>query len=597
MTQKNLFGDNTINQKNPLTNRRIGFLGKFKNRSILIKKIKEYGASEKSKEGITRDTQILVMGSDIKRDDLNRLTCYEHDGWKFLKISENDLHKIFNGNYANYYTPETPIKQVSIDMNYYHWTPPVISDDGGDEDNVGVRCSSPLVYGEKNPIYGMEIYVPNRTDANMNVIRQLIGNFGGYANTEYFDDTNVIMLGDSTLKKLEQGIKDEVILNIENSYNKSNTRMFNIQFTSERDFITWVEERMEKYPDESTLALLKKYTNKTKVNSQDVLKNDSCYQEFNSGEVSIAEKKQPAKKNINPIDFVTIDFERLDDSQLSVCEVGLVEYKRGEEISLFHSYINPAVGLQRNNWAKKELCHITDDMLLEAPSYEKLFPKLQEKLKGKILVSHSKGADLNYIYNLEGYYNLPKLYSKWIDTKEIAHSLKKPENLADLYRHLFGKPLVNHHKALDDARACGEILNFLNNKVNIYSFIHSEEYLPRDKKNGCGGLNTRHTQYGTANVEPDGLVFNHDKILDVNFFRGKTIVLSGMSVSENKKIKDILYDIGAKCPSSLSGKTNVFIINQNEVGPKKRLDAIRLQQTNGLLVISDEFFWKLLQKQ
>ena len=35
--------------------------------------------------------------------------------------------------------------------------------------------------------------------------------------------------------------------------------MFNVQFTSEPDFIRWVKQRMELFPDESTIALLQKY--------------------------------------------------------------------------------------------------------------------------------------------------------------------------------------------------------------------------------------------------------------------------------------------------------------------------------------------------
>ena len=142
-------------------------------------------------------------------------------------------------------------------MSYYNWNPPVVSDEDGED--AGVRCSSPLVYGEDNPIYGMEIYVPNRPNTDMGVIRQIIGNFGGYANAEYFDDTNVIMLSEDTLDKLKQGIKDDVITQIETQYNNGSTRMFNIQFTSEPDFIAWVKKRMEKYPDESTLSLLAQY--------------------------------------------------------------------------------------------------------------------------------------------------------------------------------------------------------------------------------------------------------------------------------------------------------------------------------------------------
>lgn len=257
MMQQDLFCDNATIQKNPLTNRRFGFIGKFKNRAALVKKVKEFGASEKSKEGLTRDTQILIMGTDIKQEDLNRLLCYEHDGWKPLKINEAELQEIFKGHSVGYETTPESIKQVSIDMSYYNWNPPMVSDEDGED--AGVRCSSPLVYGEDNPIYGMEIYVPNRPNTDMGVIRQIIGNFGGYANAEYFDDTNVIMLGEDTLNKLKQGIKDDVITQIETQYNNSSAKMFNIQFTSESDFISWVKKRMEKYPDESTLSLLAQY--------------------------------------------------------------------------------------------------------------------------------------------------------------------------------------------------------------------------------------------------------------------------------------------------------------------------------------------------
>ena len=258
MIQQDMFGDSTIIQQNPLTDRRVGFIGKFKNRKALIDKVKAFGASQKSKDGLTRDTQILVMGTEIKQEVLNRLLCYEHDGWKPLKITEAELHDIFNGHYTGYETPPTVKKQVSIDMSYYKWNPPVLSEEDSEED-AGIRCSSPLVYGDENPIYGMEIFVPNRPNTDMGIIRQLIGNYGGYANPEYYDDTNVIMLSDETLKLLEEGIKDDVITQIENHYIESSAKIFNIQFTSESDFISWVKKRLEMYPDDSTIALLEKY--------------------------------------------------------------------------------------------------------------------------------------------------------------------------------------------------------------------------------------------------------------------------------------------------------------------------------------------------
>jgi len=295
------------------------------------------------------------------------------------------------------------------------------------------------------------------------------------------------------------------------------------------------------------------------------------------------------------MEFVAIDFEKLNDSHLSVCEVGLVVFRNGKEVEpSFHSYINPCGGLERNVWAKGHLRHISDEMLLKAPTYDELFPKLQQIIQDKILVVHLKGADLNYIYRLEEYYKLPKLYSKWADTNEIAHCLGKEENLSGLYRQLFEVPFSEHHKALEDARACGRIFECLSTENDISRFIHEEEYLPSDKKCNGDGATTRHTQYGTATVAPDGLVFNYDKISDLSFFKGKKFALSGMSDSDKDRIKSILENYDAKYSTKPSGKTDVFIIDQNEVGPRKRVDAIRFQST-GLLVITDDYFWQLVQ--
>ena len=173
--QSDLFGGAYNIPDSPLKGRRIGFIGKFKNRAALVRKVKEqYGASDKSNDNLTRDTQILVFGTDIKQNDLNRLACYEHDGWHPLRITEAQLQEIFNGHYSEYSTPEVAQKCISIDLSYYKWVPPMVEDE---EENKGtMRCTSPLVYGEQNPIYGLEMFVPNIPDVNMNVFRQIIGN-------------------------------------------------------------------------------------------------------------------------------------------------------------------------------------------------------------------------------------------------------------------------------------------------------------------------------------------------------------------------------------------------------------------------------------
>jgi len=124
---------------------------------------------------------------------------------------------------------------------------------------TGIRCSAPVVYGKDNPICQKEMFVPIIEGKNMGVFYQIIGNLGGYANKDYMDDTNIILLPNSTLRKLEQGVKDDLVLDIEKRYAKSNAKFQNIQFTCEGDLISWVKRRLETAPDEGTLRLLEIY--------------------------------------------------------------------------------------------------------------------------------------------------------------------------------------------------------------------------------------------------------------------------------------------------------------------------------------------------
>lgn len=248
---------------NPLKGRRVGFIGKFRNRNSLIRKVKEMDASSKSKEGITKDTQILVIGEDVSQNVLNRLECYEHDGWHPLKIREEDLNKIFSGFYSDYITPEVFTKCVDIDISYYYWDPPILTDAQEDEETETLRKTSPLKYNvNQNPISGMEIFVPNIDGADMSALCQLIGNFGGFANREYYDETDVVLLSDDTLQKLKQGIKDDVIRQIEDKYNASSINTFNVVFSCESDLISWIEQRLETHPDDVSQRLLHKYLNR-----------------------------------------------------------------------------------------------------------------------------------------------------------------------------------------------------------------------------------------------------------------------------------------------------------------------------------------------
>lgn len=261
-----------IELTNPLKGKRICLTGEFRMpqkelnarlKAVGVDTIDRVSDSRVYKEGdaippVKETTNFFIVGTNPNEDSMKRYALNEHDGYHAKMITEDKLYDFLCGRFTEEdLVPDIVEKHLHIDIGYYNWNVPTINGK-----TFVSRVSSPLKYdkeGKDNPISQKEIFVPNITGKDMGAFFQIIGNLGGYANKEYYDDTNMILLSDETLKKLEKGIKDDIIIDIENRYNKSNTKIFNVQFTSESDFIGWVKRRMVIYPDDSTITLLQKY--------------------------------------------------------------------------------------------------------------------------------------------------------------------------------------------------------------------------------------------------------------------------------------------------------------------------------------------------
>lgn len=262
------------------------------------------------------------------------------------------------------------------------------------------------------------------------------------------------------------------------------------------------------------------------------------------------------------MDFVAIDLEKLDDSQLSICEVGMVKYQNGKIVDEFHSYIKPAESMNRNMFGKTTLKHITDEMLLSAPTFSEIYNQMKVFTNGTILICHNKGADLNYLYYNEKAYGLSGLYTEFIDTSDICKL-----SLKEAYQKIFDKPMENHHSALDDARHTAEIFLALSEQSDVTKFVKSN-YIPEKEKPKSDNV-----KYSTVSAED--LADENELLLDFDFV-GKTCVISGGTDENKNSLKSGLQEIGAKVTGSISGKTDVFIKGE-DVGPTKK-EKVKFQK-------------------
>lgn len=258
------------------------------------------------------------------------------------------------------------------------------------------------------------------------------------------------------------------------------------------------------------------------------------------------------------MNFVAIDLEKLDDSKLSVCEVGMVKCLNGKFVDEFHSYIKPAESMNRNFFGRTALKHITDEMLQSAPTFSEIYSKMKAFANEAILVCHNKGADLNYLYYNEKTYGLSGLYTEFIDTSDICKL-----SLKEAYQKIFGKQMENHHSALDDAKHTAEILLSLSGQSDVTKYV-KRDYIPeKEKPKSDHSINKTVSSDDLA--DEDFLLSNFD-------FTGKTCVVSGGSDKNKDYLKSKLKEVGAKVTGSISGKTDVFIKGE-DVGPSKKEKA------------------------
>lgn len=151
--------------------------------------------------------------------------------------------------------------------------------------------------------------------------------------------------------------------------------------------------------------------------------------------------------------FVVFDIETTGFSNTNdkITEIGAVKIENFEIVDNFSELINPQKDI---SYKIQELTGITNDMVKDKPTIEEILPKFMEFIGDSVLVAHNAEFDIGFIREKCRQQNI-EFNNKSIDTLTLARIL-----LPDLKRHrlnvvakALGVPLLNHHRAVDDARA------------------------------------------------------------------------------------------------------------------------------------------------
>ena len=156
------------------------------------------------------------------------------------------------------------------------------------------------------------------------------------------------------------------------------------------------------------------------------------------------------------LDLETTGFSAVTEK---ITEVGIMKIKNGEVIDKFSCFVNPEKPIPQR---VVEVTNITNDMVKDAETIDKVFPKILEFIEGTVLVAHNAGFDIGFLkQNAKtlGY----KFNYTYIDTLQLAKNLfpeYKRYKLGKIAENLGIKVLVAH-RALDDVDTTVKVFNVM----------------------------------------------------------------------------------------------------------------------------------------
>ena len=171
--------------------------------------------------------------------------------------------------------------------------------------------------------------------------------------------------------------------------------------------------------------------------------------------------------------FVAFDLETTGLSSKTdlIIEIGAVLMENGREVDRFQTFVNPGRKLDRKI---VDLTGITDDMLVDAPSIEEVFPKFVEFVGDRVLVAHNSEFDTGFIRAECQRQNIPYQFTS-ADTLILSQNLLSHlgKFKLDIVADALSLPEFNHHRAADDAVTCGMIMSRLMKMLEEEHDIHS----------------------------------------------------------------------------------------------------------------------------
>ncbi len=186
-------------------------------------------------------------------------------------------------------------------------------------------------------------------------------------------------------------------------------------------------------------------------------------------EAYLAPDKKPSARNIKgqSIDttYCVLDLETTGFSPKTekITEIGIMKVENGKVIDTFSTFVNPEKPIPPR---VVEVTNITDDMVRDAETIDKVFPKLLDFIRGSVLVAHNAEFDIGFLNHYAKILGHDFDFT-YLDTLTLAQDVfpdLKTYKLGRIAKNL-GIKVEVAHRALDDVDTTVKVFNIMIDKL------------------------------------------------------------------------------------------------------------------------------------
>lgn len=286
------------------------------------------------------------------------------------------------------------------------------------------------------------------------------------------------------------------------------------------------------------------------------------------------------------IAFTAIDFETANGFRGSPCAVGLTKVRDGRIVEEASWLMRPPQGHDHFDSRNIAIHGITSGMVADSPRFGDLFPEIGGFIGSDVIVAHNAAFDLGVIRSALEVSALAGPAWDYACTVVLSRkSYSLPSYSLPFVAEAAGVPLLNHHDAVEDARACAGIMIDIARRYDAHTvedvlgshslaLSRAEPYAPgvdELSKATRTALGRSTSATGWSGWPEEGENPHANAQADPRHpLYGQTVVFTGSLGISRPQAKERAARLGAQPASAVTRRTTVLVVGDGFVASDLR---------------------------